>query len=66
VAYSKLKMMNESLQDLNSALTINGEYVKALLKRGEIHMSMGNYEEAVRDYSQAKTLDPCKYNWYCL
>ena len=37
---------------------MNEDYVKAYLKRSEIHLSMSQYEEAVRDLEKVKSIDP--------
>jgi DnaJ family protein C protein 7 len=52
--YLKQGLRKEAIQDLNKALELNDEYVKALIKRSEIHMQMENYEEAVRDLEKVK------------
>jgi tetratricopeptide (TPR) repeat protein len=58
-AFMKQGMYSEALKDLNQALEINDEYVKALVKRSELHLAMKNFEEAVRDLERVKTVDPC-------
>ena len=65
VAYSKMALTTNdyqktALDDLTEAIKINPSYVKAYIKRGEMYMGMSDYEEAIRDFSQAKQLDPCK------
>lgn len=57
-AYINLAMNSEALQDLNKAIEVNEEYVKAYMKRAEIHMKNKDYEEAVRDYERVKQIDP--------
>lgn len=51
-------MQKEALADLNKAIEVNEEYVKALMKRAELHFKMQNYEEAARDYERVKQVDP--------
>lgn len=53
-AYLKQGLTKDALNDLNEALNINEEYVKALLKRAELHQLQGNFEEAVRDLEKVK------------
>jgi hypothetical protein len=38
MAFSKLSNNNEALKDLNRAIDLNEDYVKAILKRGDIYM----------------------------
>lgn len=59
-AFIKQGLYTEALKDLNQALEINDEYVKALVKRSEIHLATKNFEEAVRDLERVKTIDPSK------
>ena len=35
---------------------MNPTYAKALVKRGEIRTSLGDHDEAVRDFADAKAL----------
>jgi tetratricopeptide (TPR) repeat protein len=35
--------------------------VKAMVKRGDILFSMSEYEEALREYSKAKEIEPSNY-----
>jgi len=58
VAYVKLGQSAKALEDLNQALVINEDYVKALMKRSEIHLQMQNYEDAVHDLEKVKGIDP--------
>lgn len=53
-AFIQLAMQKEALADLNKAIEVNEEYVKALMKRAEIQFKMQNYEEAARDYERVK------------
>lgn len=48
----------EALGDINKALSLNPKYTKAYLRRGNINMSLGNYEEARYDFQRVKELDP--------
>ena len=42
---------------MNKALRYNPRYVKALVKRGDILMEQGYYEEAMKDYSDASSFN---------
>lgn len=48
----------EALADLNRAVDLNEEYVKAIVKRSELHMVLKQWEEAVRDLEKVKQLEP--------
>ena len=61
IAYSKVNLLQETLNDLSKAIEINPEYVKAYMKRGDIYMSQQQYEEAMHDFAKVKEIDPCNY-----
>jgi len=54
----KLKEFKDALADCDKAIQINENYAKAFLRRGEIKMELGEYEEATRDFNQCHQLDP--------
>lgn len=54
----KLKRHKEAISDCDKAIEINDGYAKAYLRRGEIRMEIGEYEEASRDFNKAHQLDP--------
>ena len=56
----KLAQRDLALKDLNTAIDLNEDYVKAIMKRSELYLQMENYDEAVRDLERAKAIDPCK------
>lgn len=58
IALGKLKENNDALRALNLSITMNPEYTKALVKRGEINQALGDHDEAVRDFSKAAQIDP--------
>jgi len=39
---------------------MNPDYNKALVKRGEINQAMGNFDDAVHDFSKAAQIDASK------
>jgi len=57
-AYHKQKKNKEAIADCDKALEINDGYAKVYLRRGDIRMEMGEYEEASRDFNKAHQLDP--------
>lgn len=42
---------------LNRAIKYNPRYAKAYVKRGEVHVMMEEYEEAIRDFAEASSID---------
>lgn len=61
ICFSKLKEQDKALQDLNRAIECNPDYAKAYVKRGEINTELENYEEAVRDFENAKRISPSEF-----
>jgi tetratricopeptide (TPR) repeat protein len=51
IAQYKLDQKKEALKSLDRCLTLKPDYSKALVKRGEINMEEGNYDEAIDDFS---------------
>ncbi|CAG0918964.1 unnamed protein product [Notodromas monacha] len=47
-----------SLQDLNRALHLNENYVKARLKRAQVFEKLGNISDALQDYKSVLMADP--------
>jgi len=54
----KLKKHNDALLDVNKSIELNDTYVKAYLRRAEINMTIGEFDQAVIDYHKIKELDP--------
>ena len=54
---SKLGRNEAAVEDCNQALALEPDFFKVLLRRADCYMKMEKYEEAVRDYEQAKSLD---------
>jgi tetratricopeptide (TPR) repeat protein len=65
--WMKLGHPQQALNDLNKAIEIEPEPV-AFIMRGEVHRSLGEYENAVVDYARAEALDPEEWqdNGFCL
>jgi DnaJ family protein C protein 7 len=57
-AYMKLKKFTEALADCNKAIELNDDYAKAYLRRGEVRMELGDYDDATRDFNRCDQLDP--------
>ena len=45
------------MRALNQAIKYNPKYAKALVKRGEVHIALEEYTEAIRDFSEASEHD---------
>jgi tetratricopeptide (TPR) repeat protein len=56
IALVKEKKLEEALQSLNLSLKMNPAYAKALVKRGEVKSALGDHDEAVRDFADAKAI----------
>lgn len=54
---AKLGKLNESLTEYTEALTLNENYIKALVKRSCIYMELEKFEEATHDLEKACTMD---------
>ena len=56
--------MQESLTDLNTAISIRTDYADAFSNRGLLFKDFGNYQQAVADLSKAISLNPTLYEPY--
>lgn len=54
---TKLGNIREGVVDCTEALKINGQYVKALLKRAKCNYVLENFDECVKDYESAFTME---------
>jgi len=57
-AKMKMKDYKDALDDCNKAIEIKADYAKAYLRRGEIKMELGDFEDAKRDFDHCHNLDP--------
>jgi tetratricopeptide (TPR) repeat protein len=53
----KLGSNSKALVALNKAIKMNKKYSKALVKRGEVYLAMGEFNDAIRDFSEASEHD---------
>lgn len=58
----KLGQNEEAIKSLNLAIKYNPKYAKAYVKRGEVRLAMEEYNEAIRDFSDAAEHDPSGFN----
>lgn len=56
--YLKLKRYFKAIEDCTAALNIDSSLIKAWVRRGKAKLAQGEYVEAVKDFSQAKELEP--------
>lgn len=57
-AYMKEKDFLAALTDLDTSITLNPEYTKAYMRRGNVYTHMGRFTEAYAEYEIVKTHDP--------
>jgi DnaJ family protein C protein 7 len=57
-AKMKMKDYKDALNDCDKAIQFNENYAKAYLRRGEIRMELGEFEDAKKDFNQCQQLDP--------
>ena len=62
IAHDKLGDKEESLRCLNKCLKYNPKYPKALVKRGDMHVALEEFTEAIKDFSEASEHDPNGFN----
>ena len=62
ICQDKLGDKREALYSLNKSIKYNPKYAKALVKRGDMHLALEEYNEAVRDYSEASEYDSNGFN----
>ena len=62
IAQTKLSRKDEAIKSLGLALKYNPKYAKAYVKRGEIRLTMEDYNEALRDFTSARDHDPSGFN----
>ena len=61
-ALMKQEKYELALADLNKALEYNDKYPQAFHKRGEAHVKLKHYDEAIRDFQSAQNIDPQKFD----
>jgi len=50
LSFIKQSKNEEALKMLNKAVSLNPKYAKAFVKRGDVNQTLGNHEDALRDY----------------
>jgi len=62
IALVKLNINEQALKELNQCLRLNPLYAKALVKRGEVRVTLEQYDEAVQDFASAQKIDQTGFN----
>ena len=57
IARVKLNKNKEAMTALNKAIKFKPNYATALVKRGEVNLIMEEYNDAIRDFSEASEHD---------
>lgn len=58
LCHQKLGNNMEALKDVNKSISLNENYTKAYIRRGNIYMTLKMYEEAKWDFQKVKELEP--------
>ena len=62
ICQDKLGKKDEALRSLNKSIKYHPKYAKALVKRGETHVALENFNDAIRDFSEASEYDSNGFN----
>ena len=62
ICQDKLGDKREALYSLNKSIKFNSKYAKAFVKRGDMHLALEEFTEAIRDYSEASDYDSSGFN----
>ncbi|XP_055600895.1 dnaJ homolog subfamily C member 7 isoform X2 [Uranotaenia lowii] len=54
---AKLGNLRDAISDCTSAINLNEKYMKPLLQRAKCYYSLENFEECVKDYEKALTME---------
>nr|KAF6455692.1 DnaJ heat shock protein family (Hsp40) member C7 [Rousettus aegyptiacus] len=57
---SKLRKLNDAIEDCTNAVKLDDTYIKAYLRRAQCYMDTEQYEEAVRDYEKVYQTEKTK------
>ena len=62
ICHVKMNRNDDALVALNKAIKFNPKNAKALVKRGEVYLAMEEWNDAIRDFSEASEHDPTGFN----
>lgn len=57
ICQAKIDKKDEAIRSLTTAVKYNPKYAKAYVKRGELYCDLGEFNEAIRDFSTASEYD---------
>ena len=57
IAQVRLKKNDLAMTALNKAIKYNPRYAKAYVKRGEVYVMLEEYNDAIRDFGEASSID---------
>ena len=57
IVYAKLGQLEKSIQDCDSALEIDSEFLKVIIRRADNCLRLERFEDAVKGYEKAFSLD---------
>ncbi|TKS92218.1 DnaJ -like protein subfamily C member 7 [Collichthys lucidus] len=63
---SKLKKLEQAIEDCSKAIKLDETYIKAYLRRAQCYMDTEQYEEAVRDYEKVYQTEKTKEHKHLL
>uniref|UniRef100_A0A6Q2WS52 DnaJ homolog subfamily C member 7 n=1 Tax=Esox lucius TaxID=8010 RepID=A0A6Q2WS52_ESOLU len=63
---SKLKKLDQAIEDCTKAIKLDETYIKAYLRRAQCYMDKEEYEEAVRDYEKVYQTEKTKEHKHLL
>uniref|UniRef100_A0AAR2JYP1 J domain-containing protein n=1 Tax=Pygocentrus nattereri TaxID=42514 RepID=A0AAR2JYP1_PYGNA len=63
---SKLKKLEQAIEDCTKAIKLDESYIKAYLRRAQCYMDTEQYEEAVRDYEKVYQTEKTKEHKHLL
>uniref|UniRef100_A0A672G6M5 DnaJ homolog subfamily C member 7 n=1 Tax=Salarias fasciatus TaxID=181472 RepID=A0A672G6M5_SALFA len=63
---SKLKKLDQAIEDCSKAIKLDETYIKAYLRRAQCYMDTEQYEEAVRDYEKVYQTEKTKEHKHLL
>ncbi|XP_028843198.1 dnaJ homolog subfamily C member 7 [Denticeps clupeoides] len=63
---SKLKKLEQAIEDCSKAIRLDNSYIKAFLRRAQCYMDTEMYEEAVRDYEKVYQTEKTKEHKHLL
>ena len=57
-ALNKIQRNEEALAALNRAISVDSQYAKAIIKKGDILLEQKKFDESIAEYSKVKEFAP--------